>query len=397
MTSRLRRVAGGVRRRSRAVIRAVKPPRTDDSFSALPLGSQRRVVAALAEERSRAIARYRTVVELLRLQARQSDEHAALYRQAVRRLGVDELTLFDVVMISRNQGWPLEHGDAFFRKMVERRRMKQLGPVPERRLGLTKGSDLAFARAAGVRVPTTLWTGKLTEIPAELRRGTFLKPTQSSGAKGAFYLFEDGSMFSVFATRQVERWDDLVSACRQQVRPGVADEMTWEIQELVAEGPSSPARDMKFFAFYGEIGLIQEVVRYPRKQYEFFDPDGRIAPCGRDRSYETPFLDPADTITDKGGLSEEKIETARRLSLEIPTPFMRIDFLNGEKELVFCEFSASPGMSHTFNRRYDRILGRMYNAASVRLTNDLLAGKTFDAYHRWVTTTAGGRRPAEGA
>jgi hypothetical protein len=122
-------------------------------------------------------------------------------------------------------------------------------------------------------------------------------------------------------------------------------EPIWQIQELIYEEGGSPARDMKFWSFYGRIGLIQEVSRYPIKEYQFFNLDGTLAAAGQD--HYPRFRDLADTVTDKGGLSEEKLEHVRWLSQQIPAPFIRIDFLNAPAELVFLEFSAAPGMSHS--------------------------------------------------
>lgn len=229
-----------------------------------------------------------------------------------------------------------------------------------------------------------MWSGKLADLPGDLKSGTFIKPTQSSGAKGAFYLFPDGGIFSVFSGQQLNSWEDLVDAARDQLKPNAPCEQTWECQELVLGPDGRPGRDMKFFMFYGEIGLIQEVSRHPKKEYEFFDEDGTVADCGRDRSYEPPFENPKDTTTDKGALSEEKLELVRRFSRELPVPFMRIDFLNGRDDLQFLEFSSAPGMAHTFNLEYDRKLGRMYNEAMIRLTNDLLDGKDFSDFRSWA-------------
>lgn len=349
----------------------------------MSLTERRSVVQRLLTDRSDVVADYRSMVELLRRRGMTSSEDGELYLEAVSQLSVDELTLHDVVMIARNHRAPLRHADSFFRKIVERRRKKQLGAVPEKYLGHSKKADVQFAESAGVPVPATLWAGRISDIPQSLKAGTFLKPTKSSGAKGAFYLFCSDNLFSVHSSKQLQTWDELLIACRKQMAPQSADEITWELQELVQEYDHTPARDLKFFAFYGQVGLVQEVLRHPVKQYEFFNADGSLADCGRDRTYEPRFLDPEDTITDKGGLTMDKLETAQDLSLQIPAPFMRIDFLNGAEGLLFCEFSSSPGMSHTFNEDYDQRLGRMYLEAEMRLADDLLAGKPFEAFTSW--------------
>lgn len=339
-------------------------------------------MVGLTEDRTRAKNRYRVAVESLRLSAKKSDGDADLYKRSVEQLGVDELTHFDLVSIGRHHQWPITHGDSFFRKIVERRRLRQLGPIPERHIG-AKNADLKLAQDLGVAVPKSLWTGKIADIPANLRHDTFLKPTQSSGSKGAFHLFRDDDIFSVCSSERIGGWKEMLEAARSQMVPADINAVTWEVQELIKDGSSRPARDMKFYGFYGQIGLIVEVSRHPNTEYEFFNEDGSVAACGVDHAPR--FLDPADATTDKGGLSEAKLETVRKLSLALPMPFMRIDFLNGADELVFCEFSSAPGRSHTFNREYDQILGRMYNQASLRLTNDLLKGKTFDAFQAWAS------------
>ena len=151
-------------------------------------GSQR-TLEQLLMQRESAMRDYREAVESLRKRAKSSPSAAELYLDSVDHLLVDELSLHDVVMIARVCRKPVRHANSFFRKIVERRRMKQLGNVPEKHLGLNKDRDAEFAEMAGARVTQTLWRGKLADAPEELCESTFLKPTISSGSKGAFTLF----------------------------------------------------------------------------------------------------------------------------------------------------------------------------------------------------------------
>jgi hypothetical protein len=60
----------------------------------------------------------------------------------------------------------------------------------------------------------------------------------------------------------------------------------------------------------------------------------------------------------------------------MPHPFMRIDTLLGEDDLVFGEFTPRPGQFHRFNAEW-------------RLREDLLEGKRFDAYTAVTKETYG--------
>lgn len=74
------------------------------------------------------------------------------------------------------------------------------------------------------------------------------------------------------------------------------------------------------------------------------------------------------------------MELAKRISLAIPAPFIRIDFLKSFDGLVFGEFTGHPGSYEQFNRKTDRLLGEFFVSAEARIVNDLLNGKTFDAF-----------------
>lgn len=359
-------------------------------YARASLAELQAVLAGAEADRRAALANYRAIVERLRALSLNDPGAAVTYAEAVAHLHLEELTHLDLVAIARNLAQPVRHADSFWMSIVRRRRLKQLGMVPERRLGLAKDDDERFATLAGARIVNTIYTGDYAGLPTE-HGDAVLKPARASGGKGAFYLFADGRIFSIAGSQYLASRADMEALIVKQLGVDSAHAVPWVLQELVTAG-GEPARDIKFYAFYGEIGLIQEVSRHPVKEYAFFDGDCRPAPCGRD--HEPRFVDPSRTLTDHGGLSEAKLAAARELSAAIPVPFMRIDFLNADDELVFCEFSAAPGMSHTLSPAYDRKLGEMYASAELRLVNDLLAGKRFDAYTRFLETL---RRPAAAA
>lgn len=331
-----------------------------------------------AGDRAAAVSAYRHLVEHLRLRSELSEHDRELYEIAVSHLSIDELTHPDIVTIARVHQQPLTNADSLFRSLIVRRRKKQLGVVPEKYLGIGKENDQLFAESMGVRKPATLFTGTFDAIPIDLRTDVVLKPVSSSDSIGAYYLFDESNIYSIQHSKRVASWDALSDAVVAQFGEPSLETMVFQIQELVYEDDTHPARDLKFYTFYGRIGLILEASRYPSRQYAYFNEDLTLAACGRD--HEPRFRDPSMTIVDKGGLSAEKLEMVTWISEQIPVPFMRIDFLNTEAELVFVEFSSAPGMSHTWNDAYDRLMGRYYNEAEIRLVNDLLAGKQFEGF-----------------
>lgn len=46
-------------------------------------------------------------------------------------------------------------------------------------------------------------------------------------------------------------------------------------------------------------------------------------------------------------------EVARSISLQIPAPFARLDFLISETDIVFGEITPAPGSHHAFNHEWD--------------------------------------------
>jgi hypothetical protein len=81
------------------------------------------------------------------------------------------------------------------------------------------------------------------------------------------------------------------------------------------------------------------------------------------------------------GVNSREAEIAAKISLEIPLPFMRIDFLrSADGNLIFCEFTPRPGDFEKLNAGTDARLGREYSAAFARLYDDVLNGKSFKLF-----------------
>lgn len=331
----------------------------------------------LTNKRDLALKNYRKFVDTLRKDRVNQD----LYMKSLGELYDKELSALDVVRIARGNLNELEHASSFLISMLGQRRKKQLQTIPGGYLGLTKKRDQLFANIIDVRVPQELYCGDYRKIPRELCKNVVLKPRDSSGSKGVFLVFEDNKAFCIKKSTWLNGWDEILKEIDEGFKKHFFKSDVWCVQELICENKEKmvPARDIKFYMFYGRIGLIQEVVRYPKQQYEFFSENMELAICGRD--HEPRFKDKSLTITDKGGLTEKHFEVAKYVSKQIPSPYMRIDFLLSDEGLVFCEFSHAPGMWSSFNKEWDKILGDYYLEAEIRLLKDLVNGKVqFDHY-----------------
>ncbi|WP_061962865.1 ATP-grasp fold amidoligase family protein [Demequina aurantiaca] len=326
--------------------------------------------------RTEALDNYRELVEEARLLPPEDTTRVALFSAAVRELFVDELTHPDLIEIARHQRKPVLQVDSLWSSIVKRRRMKQLGPVPEKNLGISKYNDEKFAELVGVKTTKAVFRGTFADIPRDARM-VVVKPIGSSDSKGAFYVLDGGQLVSIADSDELEDWTELEVRAIKQLGGENLDGVEWQVQKMETFA-GKPARDFKFYIFYGQIGLILEASRFPEREYAYFNEDFTSAACGRDQ--EPRFRDTSRTFTNNGGISEQQLEMVRNFSASIPVPFMRIDFLYTDDGLVLCEFSSAPGDSHTWSPEYDRMMGTMYLDAERRLISDLLAGKTFPAF-----------------
>ncbi|HVK29333.1 MAG TPA: ATP-grasp fold amidoligase family protein [Nocardioides sp.] len=302
-----------------------------------------------------------------------TDGDPDVYLDALAAAAPDDLTQPAMSHLARRG--QLIPADSFWRSIVARRRKKQLGVLPEQYLGVDKAWDREFATAVGMPVAEVLFAGGFTQALGHLRPGTVLKPLRANESAGVFFVLGDGQVVSVATTERLGSVADIRAVAARQLG-GPPKDHRWRVQELVLGADGLPARDVKTYCFYGDVALIVEIRRFPRVEYAYFTAD--LQPVVPGHKPLPAFADPADTTVDRGGLCPAKLAQARALSLELPVPFMRIDFHNAPDELVFCEFSSVPSRSDLWKPEYDALLGRLYHEAEVRLTADLLAGRRFD-------------------
>jgi hypothetical protein len=229
-----------------------------------------------------------------------------------------------------------------------------------------------FIDLLGVRRPRTL-ASNVRHKHLHLTENVVIKPNNGYSSKGVYIVFNQNEIFKVKSGEKISNWNSLIECLGAEIASGAIKKDRWMIEELICEDDAehTPARDLKFYCFYGRIGLVLEVRRYPETRYCFWTADGKSTATG---AYE-------DRLFDGGGFTSEMLSMAERLSLEIPAPFMRIDFLRTKAGMFFCEFTPRPGGAWNYDQATDRILGDYYLDAEARLMTDFLHGRTFEAFN----------------
>ncbi|MFG6119276.1 ATP-grasp fold amidoligase family protein [Thalassobacillus sp. B23F22_16] len=295
------------------------------------------------------------------------------YREVLEGFQVEEIPEFIVREGLNDQPISLAPAASYRASLNMRMRKLQLTEsLPEMLLD-EKQTAYTFMKQMNVRVP---WASEETyrakDIPE--KTGIVIKPANGAGSRGVYLVHAFDDIIDVKRTKKLESWDKLKEAMDKDLQSGWVEEDSWYLEELILENKEvkTPASDIKFYCFYGRVGLILEIARYPEVKYCWWTADGERVKTGK---YEDdPYLGK--------GVSSAETELAADISTEIPAPFIRIDFLRSEEGLVFGEFTPKPGNYDEFDEHSDRWMGDLFLEAEARLMEDLLAGKKFSDYEK---------------
>lgn len=305
------------------------------------------------------------------------DVRNVIYEKIIAALAKEEIPELIVRAGLTDKPISLRHTSSFRGSLTERIRKQQLtGKLPEWFLD-DKRTAYDFVSKFGIEVPDMdEQTYTIETIPK--REGVVIKPINAAGARGVYLVHKKDYIFDVKNTAILRSYDELQKAMKRDLAQGAVNRDAWLIEQLIYENEKQliPARDLKFYSFYGKVGLILEIVRNPEIRHAWWTRDGKRISTGK---YEA-------TLFHGQGVTESEIELVEQLSSEIPAPFLRIDFLRSESGLVFGEFTPKPGNYDEFDEPTDKWLGDHFVEAEGRLMNDLLNGKSFTAYHKFVTS-----------
>lgn len=265
--------------------------------------------------------------------------------------------------------------------IVERSEVRRLGDYDIAKRLNKKDIAYKFADKIGLRRPVTdPKIYKFSEI--EPQEGPIvIKPLNATGSMGVYLIFNKNKIFSAREGVFLNDWMELVNDVKQKIDEDLNREKKyfrrdqWIIEELILDplDDGKPASDLKFFTFYGEVIAVLETNRATNyNKFCFWDPDANLIKTGK---YEKE-----GQFYEGQGFTKKDLMLVVSVSLQIPTPFVRIDMLKGRDGLVFGEVQFITGNFQGFNDEYDRKMGEAYRIAEQNIIRDLLNGKKFEAF-----------------
>src|SRR5699024_1612336 len=95
--------------------------------------------------------------------------------------------------------------------------------------------------------------------------GIVIKPVDGAGARGVYIVHDEENIVDVKKHERLSSWDDLIKHLHDDLQEGAVAEDAWMIEEVIYEDKQTfkKGRDLKFYMFYGKVGVILEIVRYP--------------------------------------------------------------------------------------------------------------------------------------
>lgn len=275
----------------------------------------------------------------------------------------------------------VQRGLSFKAFMVQDSESRRLGIESPNWMLDQKTAGYRFADELGLRRPETdLKSYAFDQLP--LKAPAVIKPRRGTGSLGCYLVYSTREIVHVRDGARFQSWEQLSdhAATLMNPRKGRPLPNRWLIEELILEDRDQrvPARDLKFFCFYGEVLFSLEVRRsMGRAEYSFATVEGdEIRPGSWDYDY-----------FQGAGVEEAYLELARAMSRQIPHPFMRVDMLKSHDGPVIGELTPRPGQYDRFNSDWDRRMGEAWARAEGRIRSDLLAGKSFAPYLRSVGVT----------
>lgn len=237
-----------------------------------------------------------------------------------------------------------------------------------------------FADLLDIPRPQRLQTALVLD-DVEVSPGTVIKPVKEAHSRGIYIVQDDGRILDVRKFEYLRDEGQLHSRMHQDMKAGRVRRDAWNVDEFVGglPGEEGPARDVKFYCFYGRVALISEAARLPELKGCWISRDNKVVDVGQPFGKDPNFVGM--------GASEEEFRMAERISSEIPAPYIRLDFLRGAKGLMLGEFTMRPGAFHKFGKAADRWMGDLFLGAEARLMEDALNGKSFEAFNefrRWL-------------
>src|SRR5699024_12747906 len=128
-------------------------------------------------------------------------------------------------------------------------------------------------------------TYRAEALPFEM--STVIKSTDGAGSRGVYLIHDFNDIIDLKRARKLSSTEELVKSMKQDLESGWVVQNDWMAEELILEDKENktPGSDIKFYCFYGKVGLILEINRYPELKYCWWTADGKIGRAtSRERS-----------------------------------------------------------------------------------------------------------------
>lgn len=239
----------------------------------------------------------------------------------------------------------------------------------------SKEHGFYLAQQLGITQPCRETTGVVLR-DVRFEPMTVIKPLSATNSLGAYYIFSTDRIVSIQDGRVLPSCSALKEELENLLRTSRINCDSWIVEELVIGPDGRPAHDCKLYTFYGRAVLALEVVRVGRSpKYCWWTRDGRKVNTGKYQGHTFPGRQPEDRT----------YRLAEAISLAVPAPFVRVDFLSSRDGPRFSGFTPRPGRYDQFNHMWDRILGEEFVKANARLFHDVIKGKTFPEFQRLMS------------
>lgn len=234
-----------------------------------------------------------------------------------------------------------------------------------------KLKSYSFAQSHGIRIPRLLglWDSP-ADIPWDDLPDRFvLKSHTGAASRGVYPLHRiDGRWFVVTHDEHIEP-ERIVKDLTALVDAGRIGGPFFA-QELIGEGRDNTLpTEIRVFGFYGEVGMVNV-----RRATQHGDNVGTRVRRFLEDGSDGPRHGLHDDDIVPPDVFAEAVEVGRQLSLHIPRPYVRIDFLDDDGDLVFGELTPRPGGPHRFGPEHDARMGEMWERAQARVLNHVIDG-----------------------
>lgn len=249
-----------------------------------------------------------------------------------------------------------------------------------------KRSIRPFARMIGVRTPKLFFEASLDDLPRMAFPDEFvIKPTFASTSIGVKLLKKTGT--GKFQHLVSGEKVDIEEICNEfeaisERFLGEKRKGSYVVEQLLRDRSGNfPPRDIRLYAFQGEIGLIiaEDHFNGPARA-SYYDENFNLLEDVHELYGIDPKVEHLEKIVQEPAPenAERILAVARRISVSLPTEFCRIDLYDTAEGVVLGELTFYPGTFYYRNRKLmseieSQRLGRIWQNSKAKLSgSDLL-------------------------